>query len=152
MLDEKLTEHVLSKLALTYGVRFNDQYSGMEPEMVRRNWAKELDGVSLDGIRYACANLPEKYPPNVLEFRRLCHSRRTEASRLALPPPKPRGMDDRIRERVAAIGAQKRDLDPKAWAHRLRMRELACENLSPTQRAMWRAALGSIPTPQEDET
>lgn len=151
MLDEPVIEKILSKLALTYGVRFHAQYEGMAPDMVRANWRKELGDISREGIEYATANLPEKFPPNVLEFRRLCHSRRTEASRLLLPPPRPRGMDDKVRERIAAIGAQKRDLDPKGWARKLRMRELACENLTPTQRAMWRAALGSNALPPEEE-
>lgn len=33
------------------------------------------------------------------------------------------------------------DADPRAWAHRLRRRELMHERLTNAQRAMWRAAL-----------
>lgn len=143
MLDAVLTEKVLSKLALTYGVRFNDVYAGMEPEMVRRNWAKELDGMSEDAIRYACNNLPERYPPNVLEFRRLCMSRRTEATRLALPAPRPQGMPPDVRAAIERLNrGNSRAMDQLAWARALRARELACEDLSHVQREMWRAALG----------
>ena len=149
MLDEQLTEQILSKLALTYGARFGDAYSGMDSAMVRRNWAKELDGVSRDGVLYAMANLPERFPPNVLEFRKLCQSRRTEAERLRLPPPKPQGMNDQIRERIARIA--KPNPDPRAWAKRLRQRELACEHLTPTQREMWRDALREPVPPKESE-
>lgn len=151
MLDEQLTEQILSKLALTYGTRFHQAYEGMDSGMVRRNWAKELDGVSRDGVLYAMANLPERFPPNVLEFRRLCQSRRTEASRLALPPPKPGGADEAMKARIAkAVNrVRQRDADPRAWAKRLRQRELACENLTQTQRDFWRAALREQRPPEE---
>lgn len=33
------------------------------------------------------------------------------------------------------------DADPRAWAHRLRRRELFGERLTDAQRAMWRSAL-----------
>ena len=151
MLDAALTEKVLSKLALTYGVRFNDVYAGMEPEMVRRNWARELDGVSREGVLYAMANLPERYPPNVLEFRRLCQSRRTEAERLRLPPPKPQGMPDAVKKHLAGLVRPNRDADPRAWARRLRAREVACETLTPTQREMWRDALREPMPPKDNE-
>jgi hypothetical protein len=115
----------------------------MDMDMVRRNWAKELDGVSREGVMYAMANLPERYPPNVLEFRKLCQARRTEAARLALPAPKPAGMSEATRERMAQALAPLRRMsgDPREWARRLRMRELACETLSRHQREMWRDAL-----------
>lgn len=147
MLDAKVIEWVMSKLALTYGVRFHDLYAGMAPEMVRRNWAKELDGVSAEGIKYALRNLPEKFPPNVLEFRRLCYSRRDEAQQLALPPPKPRAMSAEDKVKLAKAMAPIRDAwaqrerDPRAWARRLKQRELACESLTLAQREMWRGAL-----------
>lgn len=149
MLDESITEKILSKLALTYGARFADTYVGMDMDMVRRNWAKELDGVSREGVFYAMANLPERYPPNVLEFRKLCQARRTEAARLALPAPKPSGMSEGVRERVARIGQGRSEQHPREWARRLRQRELLCESLTPTQREMWRDALRE-PSPPKD--
>lgn len=158
MLDAKVIEWVMSKLALTYGVRFHDLYAGMAPEMVRRNWAKELDGVSSDGIKYALRNLPEKFPPNVLEFRRLCYSRRDEAQSLALPPPKPRPMSPEDKAKLAKAmapirdGWQARERDPRAWARRLKQRELMCEPLTLAQREMWRGALReATPPPEADE-
>jgi AcrR family transcriptional regulator len=149
VLDEQLTEQILSKLALTYGVRFHAVYEGMDAAMVRRNWAKELDGVSREGVLYAMANLPERFPPNVLEFRRLCQSRRTEAERLRLPPPKPQGMSADVAREVERIRRAQRNTDPRAWARELRRRELACENLTNAQRDAWRAALREPNPPQE---
>lgn len=151
MLDDTLTEQILSKLALTYGVRFHDAYAGMDHGMVRRNWAKELDGVSREGVIYAMANLPDRFPPNVLEFRKLCQSRRTEAEQLRLPPPKPAAMSEAMKARIAGLTRPRRDLDPRAWAKRLRARELACERLTPTQREFWREALREPAPPKEDE-
>lgn len=151
MLDDTVIEKILSKLALTYGIRFNDVYAGMDAGMVRRNWAKELGDVSREGIDYAFENLPEKFPPNVLEFRKLCRSRRTEAELLALPPPKPAGMSEAVAREVARIRAAQRDTDPRGWARRMRARELACDRLTPTQREMWRAALREPVAPKESD-
>lgn len=154
MLDDAITERILSKLALTYGARFADTYAGMDMESVRRNWAKELDGVSREGVVYAIANLPERFPPNVLEFRKLCQSRRTEGARLALPPPKPQGLSDAMKDVVAGtlkrMGVRQGEGNARAWAHRLRQRELACEHLTPLQREMWRAALREPVAPKEN--
>lgn len=158
MLDEKVTEWILSKLALTYGVRFHDLYAGMDASMVRRNWAKELSGVSEAGIRYALKNLPDKFPPNVLEFKRLCHSRRDEADTLRLAAPKGRAMSPEDKTKLARAMTPIRDAwaarerDPKAWARQLRMRELACEPLTLAQRAAWRAALHEPTTPPSEAT
>lgn len=149
VLSLELVERILSKLALTYGVRANDAYAGMDADMVRANWAQELDGVSVEGIRYACANLPEKYPPNVIEFRRLAQGRRTEAAQLRLPPPKPAAMSEAMQRRIAGLVRPGRELDPRAWAKRLRQRELACEHLTPLQREMWRDALREPPPPKD---
>lgn len=152
MLEEKVIEWILSKLALTYGVRFNDQYSGMDSAMVRRNWAKELDGVSSDGIKYALRNLPDKFPPNVLEFRKLCQSRRTEAEVLRLPAPRQEGMSEDVAREVERIRRSQRNTDPRAWAKRLRQRELECDRtLTPFHREAWRAALAEPKPPKETE-
>lgn len=154
MLDEAVTEKILSKLALTYGARFHDLYAGLDAAMVRRNWAKELDGVTREGVEYAFANLPDRFPPNVLEFRKLCQSRRTEASRLALPAPRVRvSQEQRARlDEAMARWAANRSGDPRAWARALRRRELDCEPLTLAQRAAWRAALREPTTPPDEAT
>ena len=153
MLDDAITERILSKLALTYGARFADTYAGMDMESVRRNWAKELAGVSREGVLYAMANLPERFPPNVLEFRKLCQSRRTEAAQMRLPPPKPGAMTESMKDIVAGtlkrLGVRAGESNARAWAHRLRQRELACETLTPLQREMWRDALKEPAPPKE---
>lgn len=154
MLDLQLVERILSKLALTYGVRANDQYRDMDADMVRANWALEMDGVSVDAIRYACAHLPEHHPPNVIEFRKLCQGRRSEHEQLRLPPPTPDPPSAGMRARMAAAMAPlqvRASTDPRAWARRLRQRELACERLTPYQREAWRDALAEPPPPRDAE-
>lgn len=42
-----------------------------------------------------------------------------------------------VAERLADVAPS----DPLAWAHALRLRELACERLTETQRSAWRSAL-----------
>jgi hypothetical protein len=46
---------------------------------------------------------------------------------------------------LRSIKGNERDADPKAWARRLRYRELCGERLSSYQRNAWREALGLTP-------
>lgn len=48
---------------------------------------------------------------------------------------------------------KRRPADPRGWADRLRLRELAGERLTPAQREAWRDALrapGALPTDADD--
>ncbi len=59
---------------------------------------------------------------------------------------KPGESDDETRRAAVtglrAVRSNERDSDPKAWARRLRYRELCGERLSMYQRNAWREALG----------
>lgn len=78
-----------------------------------------------------------------------------------LPPPDPTAPLPRAGRQREAVTAPAfvRDsqygkaTDPKAWAYRLRAREIACDRLSIFQRAAWREALGVAPSsPRKDDT
>lgn len=56
----------------------------------------------------------------------------------------------RAKKAVARLRANPQD--PKGWAHRLKAREDAGENLSPVQREAWRIALRALPSPVADLT
>lgn len=57
-----------------------------------------------------------------------------------------------IAQKLAAV-AKQRPADPRAWAHRLRAREMAGQTLTPAQREAWREALRAgppLPTDADD--
>lgn len=60
----------------------------------------------------------------------------------------------RILGRLAGVQRQIAERDPREWAHALRRRELAGEQLTPALRSMWRDALKAgapLPTDANDD-
>ncbi len=136
---------VFARLSLAYGVRFTQQWEGLNPEHVKASWRRELDGITSRGIAYALQHLPRDYPPNAMQFRALCVGAPTaqQALKALDGPPVSKANVQRVADAVAVLRAPK---DPKAWAYRLKAREEAGERLSRVQREMWRAALHSSST------
>lgn len=130
-----------TKLLLTYGKRFTDQYAGLQPEHVKADWALELAHVTAEGIKHALHNLPREWPPTVLQFRDLCNRRPEHVTHHLLPvkgrKPTPEEAQ-RLRNAVARLGSNK---EPLRWAYRLRDMEARGESLSRVQRTAWRVAL-----------
>lgn len=85
-LPKSWVDELFTRLHLRYGVAFARQYDGLDPEAVKLDWADMLDGFDGDDIRYALEYLPERFPPNALEFRNLCRKAPAEAI-TALPAP-----------------------------------------------------------------
>lgn len=103
-LPDAWVEALFSRLAVRYGDAFARQYAGIDPALVREDWARVLDGTSGHAIEYALKNLPSDWPPNALKFRDLCRQ----------APAKPVPADQRIAytpekrdpQRVAAMVAE----------------------------------------------
>jgi hypothetical protein len=141
-LDDKWMDVIFTKLMLTYGTRFAAQYGPLSLEEIRADWAHALTGISADGIKHALMSLPRDFPPNVLQFKYLCHTRPERQSGNLLPPPKPGQMAPAVRERLLNLMALiNHPKDPKAWAKRLREREAMGEDMPEWKRSMWREAL-----------
>ncbi len=136
---ESLVDLIFAKCALVYGRDFLARWEGLDLGEVKADWQRELGGLlnTPACIAYGLERLPADRPPTVLQFRALC-IRPTERYVPALPAPP---ADPAVV--ATALGAIKRPTgyDPKAWAQRLRRRELHCGRLTSAQRAMWRAAL-----------
>lgn len=136
-------EAVFAKLLLVYGsARLNATYRDQDIGLVKAHWAHELSGITPAGIAYGLQNLPPDSLPNVLQFKALC-SRAPASPQRALPAPTPH--PDRVRavqrDLDALMQAMKPGRDAKAWAWRLRERELGGDRLSKASRVMWREAL-----------
>ena len=107
ILPNSWVDRIFTKLTLTYGRAFLNQYEGLDIPMVKSDWAVELGGFydKPNAIAHALANLPDK-PVNVRQFRALCHTLPPEIFK-ALPPPK------RTPEEMAKIHAMLNEVRSK---------------------------------------
>lgn len=139
-LDSLRVERIHARLLVRYGARWTGLWQGIEPELVRRDWAIELGGLSDAAIAYALDHLPDD-PPQVLRFRALALSAPPPPV-AALPAPNAGGKR-RAAEALGRLAELQRERGPLDWARELRRREKAGERLSSVQAAAWREALRS---------
>lgn len=73
-LPEPWVDRIFSRLTLVYGTDFTRRWEGIEPDVVKADWARELSAYQQapGAISYALENLPADKPPNVLQFKALC--------------------------------------------------------------------------------
>ncbi len=137
-LSAQFVDRIFVRLAARYGASWFRMWDGIPMEAVKADWAETLAGLndSPDAIRYALDNLPVDWPPNSAQFVALCINK-PEPAPIALPAP--RADSEVVRAVMDAVNVQ--PVNPRAWAHELRRRELACERLTAAQRSMWREAL-----------
>ena len=144
-MNPKAIDRLFDRLAATYGAAW-DRSLGATPVLdAKALWAHELQvfGERLEAVVWALDQLPE-HPPNVIQFRNLC---RQAPSAIALPLPEPKADPARVAAELAKLGTLRATVtaqagDMKAWARRLRAREVAGDRLSGYQRDAWRVALG----------
>jgi hypothetical protein len=146
-LPERFVERIFSRLLVRYGSAWLRMWDGVEMDDVKADWAEQLDGFENSplAIKFALENLPEK-PPTILQFKALCINRPVYA-RVALPVPA--ADPQKVEAALAKLAEVKANVNPRAWAHRLKEREAAGEKLTQAQKTMWRAALD---TPDYNES
>lgn len=127
---------LFDRLSIRYGSAWVSLWNGIDASLVKADWAAELAGFGGEAIKHALDHLPPDRPPTVGQFRALCLNR-PDATK-ALPPP---AQDPEVAARALAAIKPSVARPALAWARELRKREMACERLSVTQRAMWREAL-----------
>ena len=101
-LRDSWADLLFGRLTLRYGSAFMRQYDGLQPEMVKADWAEVLHGTSAESIKHALEHLPADKPPTAMQFRELCRRAPTPAA-AALPPPTDRADPERVRQLVAGI-------------------------------------------------
>jgi hypothetical protein len=136
-------ERIFEKLTLVYGQAFLRRWADIDLNRVKSDWSHELSGFDRapQAIAFALANLPET-PPTVVQFKAI--ARQAPAAEVPLLP-EPKADPARVVAELAKLGslrATAQPVDMKAWARRLKARELAAERLSSFQRNAWRVALG----------
>lgn len=75
-LDLHWVERIHARLLVRYGTRWTSMYAGIDPELVKADWSEHLSGMSGESINYALKNLPDDFPPNAAQFRRIGSERR----------------------------------------------------------------------------
>lgn len=137
MLPESWVDSLFARLLVRYGADWSRRWDGIDMAAVKSDWAAELGGFATrpDAIRHALDNLPADRSPTVAQFRALCIA----APQYAPPQlPAPKADAALVASVKAPPPSQGNDL--RAWANRLRERELRCERLTQFQRQAWRQA------------
>ena len=111
-LQSRWVEEVLARLQVRYGTRWSSLWQGIAPELIKADWADQLDGMAPENIKRALSSLPDDFPPTATAFRKLGHIR-AEAEVLALPAPDPAGIK-RIGAAIAASKPQEVPLTQRA--------------------------------------
>lgn len=155
MFPPKAIDRVFERLALAYGRAFGDQFTGMDPERVREQWAIELDSFTdhLDMVAWALTHLPER-PPNSIQFRNLCRQAPAtpEPKRLEAPPADPQRVQAELAKATPLVdgararAAHREPVDYRAWAKRIVARvAMGDKTVSRCARLMAEDALGIKP-------
>lgn len=137
-------DRIFAKLQLTYGNRFLAQWSGLDVDVIKADWAHELGGFAdhPDSITYALKNLPIDLPMTVNRFRELCRSAPLPQFKSLPAPEIDRAKAQEVVRKV--LEAVKVSFDPLTPIRELRRRELAGDKtLTKFQRDFWRIALKS---------
>lgn len=148
----KAIDRIFERLSATYMASW-DRAMGATPQAdIKTAWAHELSGFlqsrELMGcIAWALENLPET-PPNAIQFKKLCkQAPMPEAPQLEAPKADPERMAQelaRLAPLHADAKAKAQGHDYRAWAKRLKARHEDGDNLTRTQVAMYREALGEV--------
>ena len=146
-MNPKAIDRLFDRLGATYGAAW-DRSLGATPLLDAKSiWAHELQGFAqrLEAVVWALDQLPE-HPPNVIQFRNLC---RQAPAPVAPSLPEAKADPARLAAELAKLGDLRATVtaqpagDMKAWARRLRARDVAGDRLSGFQRSAWRTALGA---------
>lgn len=115
-------EYVFAKLQLRYGRDFSMRWEGLDLNVVKADWAEELDGFESHPalIEHALKHLPER-APTVIEFRRIARGgpdiQRDQKRIEGVHQPASREFVAHLVDRLKPTLRGKRD--PRQWARDL---------------------------------
>ena len=121
-LQSRWVDEIMARLAVRYGTRWSSLWQGIDPGLVRADWAEQLGGMTPEGIRKALDSLPDDFPPTATAFRKAGAIRDESRPVPALPAPDPDGAK-RVAESMA--GASIAAESPRQWMARLQREVLA---------------------------
>ena len=115
-LQSRWIDEIMARLAVRYGSRWSSLWQGVDPELVRADWAEQLDGMTPESIRKALDSLPDDFPPTATAFRKAGAIRQESRTVPALPAPDPEGAQ-RVAETMAGVSVLGER--PREWMVRL---------------------------------
>jgi hypothetical protein len=139
-------DRLFERLALTYGSAWQNSFGAAPITDVKSMWQHELSSFlqnreTMRRIVWALDNLPERVP-NVIQFKNLCRmAPAPEVPMLPAPPADPARVAAELAKLAPMMVERTERVDPKAWAKRLRFRNLAGERLNSIQIQMYKQAL-----------
>jgi hypothetical protein len=112
-LPAEWVERIFQKLTVRYGLSFTGRWQGIDPELVKADWAEQLGGFMREPkrIAYALDNLPPDKAPTVGQFAEIANRMVDHADSLRIDwkrDPIPAN----VAERLAAI---KREVESKRY-------------------------------------
>lgn len=145
MSDPRMVDAIHARMLVRYGAKWLGMWSGVDPELVKADWSRELSGLSRESVLYGLDNLPADFPPTVAQFRVLCVQRPlAEVKQL----PRPQAANSRrVAEELRRLGEllSERGQKPLQWAYDLQDAEARGEPLTESQRQAWREAIEVAP-------
>jgi hypothetical protein len=151
-LDSQVVDEIHARLAIRYGAKWMNLWTGIPQEAVKADWAEQLSGLTPAGVRYALDNLPADAPPNVAQFRAMANrAPEYQPPALPAPPPSPKGLQ-RVADAISkATGRKLETVAEKAERCFARLRALRdAGRLSAGQRDfLQRAEAGMSPSAGE---
>lgn len=131
-------ERIHQRLLVRYGSAWSSKWAGVDQDAIQADWAEQLDGMSLDGIKKALESLPPDFPPTAPAFRALGVIREESKPMPALPAPDPVGA-----KRVAEAMTFKGDTEtPAQWMQRLK-RDCEAGNASSARKRHYAIAVAN---------
>lgn len=140
-------DRVFDKMTLAYGKPFLNRWEGMDINTVKSDWAHELAGFERhpEAIAWALQNLPDAFPPTVMEFRALARKApMPEVPRIEHSPAGKERIEAELK-RLRPVLREKPKTDFRDWARRIVARKTAGDKtLTRTQIEMAEDALKGI--------
>ena len=67
----KVIDALFDKMFMVYGSEWSKKWEGRPIQETKGAWAAELSGSTVEQVKHALENLPER-PPNLIQFKALC--------------------------------------------------------------------------------
>jgi len=99
-------DYVFARLSAIYGATFARHWDGVEPEMIRQEWKKQLGSFLTYRpiMDYAIDCCSPDYPPSALKFKALCMNGPAIPRKDAIEhQPKLTPMPDAIRKQISEL-------------------------------------------------
>lgn len=89
-MDSRTIDAIHARMLVRYGSKWINMWAGVDMEMIKADWALELESVRRDQVLFALDHLPPEFPPTAGQFRALCREHRPGAEHaryVSLPMP-----------------------------------------------------------------